>query len=1042
MKKSIKKYNVLGAGLFLSAIFLFASCKNFFNGGKIINDIEDAVEYSLSKEYTVRVAVDASNGTLVAGGGDHKVKVTDKISLAFLNNDSCRFLRWEAVKKSDTEVLLSDYVKFDDPESLETIATILIGSDDILIRPSCYVIPVKGIRISSDCGYVSPSGINDYREGNTYNVFFTPNADYQFLEWEVIDSKTGLAVNEDYVVFDDPFEMNTNWTFNKAPEDEDYGILIRPKCAKRPKVVSSSPTYDSDGVYRDRRLTVMFDQKLTEDIIYYSSEEVQELKSAGYKILSEKVDSEIKYYGYQSEGDDNSIVYKCLKITKLNDPSENLLKFYGVPVLDQGNTGVLRLSTKNNELLPPMTTDILVTVLKDIGVVHSKSNNEKLTVGLASEYSWSYFTNSKFDNENPEINELKLWTAKGGMELGKENFSVASFNADQKSEIWKKRKENNAPDRIWISGKFKDGGSGPKAMSAKVYRINDAVYPAEPSEEAVISYDAKLEVVGSIAEIKSDDGEGEYLDLSSLDEGFYKIIFTVSDKNELRTDSEPFYFVCDHVAPKIPVTVIENDCMRTSVSSEKMKWASDYFDFEKVRIERYEADPQGNISGGVLETTELISGNEYTFTTLENNQQKYAYKIYAVDFNGNESKDYSLYTDNKSPSTVNAVNRISVTGRKETVSWAKADSVDFDHVVIEEIRENIKTKEKDKLIDDVILDNTTFTYDVPERDPSDTYLYHYRFYSVDFAGNKSDLFCDYVEKIAPASLSNVYTGSRFNTVTVYFDTPDDIDFDYVEIQFNGKRINVTSAGRNSHGMMQITNLSEETNYNFNVYAVDFAGNYSEVCTVSEKPGVRNGKTILYYDHTHKELLCSDKLYDKYTESSGVKNGFEALGVVFAKKSDGKKVKVWEIKNDVCGRTRGWTSGDNGDGIDDYKTYTEKNKTKPLNLSYPNTLTIYPYLVWVKNPESPVTWFLPTYNECNAVFAVKGTLTETYASLKNKGYTKASVYDPDTDGGKGTMYFIENYGAVFYMATGGYCRCNENTFTTVSHYLCEVDLSMP
>ena len=52
-------------------------------------------------------------------------------------------------------------------------------------------------------------------------------------------------------------------------------IKIVPATKERPHVISNTPVYESTGVYRDSKISVMFDKDISEGSIYWTLEELK-----------------------------------------------------------------------------------------------------------------------------------------------------------------------------------------------------------------------------------------------------------------------------------------------------------------------------------------------------------------------------------------------------------------------------------------------------------------------------------------------------------------------------------------------------------------------------------------------------------------------------------------------------------------------------------------------------------------------------------------------------------------------------------------------
>ncbi len=405
------------------------------------------------------------------------------------------------------------------------------------------------IKITSSQGNISPNGIYNFKISDGDNLFFTANSDYQFIRWIVWDEKANKDISDEgYITIDDAKKTNTNFTFAKVPENiSDMKICLMPMCEKRPKIVSATPAYDSNGVYRDRRISVMFNKIMDESSIYYTDEEIEKITADGFKLL--ELDDSGKFYGYWDGSDPKSIVFKNISITKRTDPNFNLLYCYKPPYLDTNDKSVLRIDTKSGNAAPVEATDILVTIGEKMAC-----NINSNFVNLGADYEWAYRTNTNIDTDPPLFVSLSVQFGdenqtdyKSGNKLlasGTDDFNIGSSCATY----------NLRSKKVWLKGGFEDGGSGPNSLKWNVYKIDSKYYPC--SNELV--YDGQVDnllIMGATAEIKQKKSDGNYSDgvlidlpLKDTDEGLYRLEIICTDKNE-KTDSKSYYFVHDVKPP-------------------------------------------------------------------------------------------------------------------------------------------------------------------------------------------------------------------------------------------------------------------------------------------------------------------------------------------------------------------------------------------------------------------------------------------------------------------------------------------------------------
>lgn len=887
MKTNSSIRKSLGTVLLISTVLMsnyFTSCENFLKGSEIVDSINSAIEYANAESYIIRISADDETGTITTGAGDRDLKVTDTINVGFKVSPRYKFVRWEAVKKSDESVLMSDYVEFEDKTALETKVKLVKKSDDLLIKPLCelsmdftscipvnntksgiernsqieltftnplstendvskiqilieddkgdvengalyfqptvitenkiiiksvkdnlipvqqgelktvtivipedfkyiganneekfigfemsysytvnyqtcdklhvvfgleehdggkfriqnmndeslsfnyslgqmdtiifkpsadyrflnweyakdghllvdeklndvinnltYVdgyckednsyaakieifnssnedtnflfkakvekIPTAQFQITSKFGRISPNGKFTYKEGDDVNLFFTADPDYQFIRWRLINGNTGKEIdNQEYVKFENEKEFNTSFTFQKVPENNNFLLVVEAECAKRPKVVSATPMYDSDGVYRDRRIVVMFDNEMDDSSIYFNEEELKELLilrdgedfntevlRSGYTLLKDSKHGN-KCYGYYKESDSNSYVYKNIQITRRTNVNENLLQYYDAPCFDENDSSKIIIeSLKTNS--PPGGVEILVSISGNMNCTKG-TESHKTQISIGSMYIWSYYTNGREDSDPPVFNTIDVRFAKknqtqfdsSALQLAEDVLAISNNPKDGIP------KYNHKQRKLWVKGDFTDSGSGPASLKWSITKINDKYYPSNSNIEVL---SGKVEgddyyqegknkvIIGGLSGLES---KGIFIDYEKAvtEEGLYRFSLTAADNNGC-TNTRNYYFVYDQTPPeasKVYIGAVGKKRFRINYT------VSECVDYAYLEI----SGPTSRI----LESG--VKGNEYyeEITLGEGNSFKNIYCIQNVDFAGNKSEPVNI----------------------------------------------------------------------------------------------------------------------------------------------------------------------------------------------------------------------------------------------------------------------------------------------------------------------------------------------------------------------------------------------------------------
>ncbi len=468
--------------------------------------------------------------------------------------------------------------------------------------------PSYPILVTSSYGKISPNETLECKETDTISLMFNADSNYQFIRWRVVDRKTNKEIeNQDNIEFDDIYDNNTKFTLNKGLAG--LNVLIEPYCEIRPKVVSATPLYDTNGVYRDRPIVIMFNKEMSEKSIYWTEEELKSMnvplenafEATGITYYENGINKKY-YHAYWDGSNPNSYVFKNISITKYTNDSINYLQHYGIPKFDDSNTRVLRIPSKietvDNKIVskaPPSATDILVTLNKNL---FYEINNNK--INLSEEYSWTYATNLDTDVAPPEFDTTTFEVHFADIEQDtyrseKEKIDKSILDKVNNTPVTNIPKFNAKNKSFWVKGKFTDKGSGPGNLQWYITKVNSTYYPASRNILVAQGRVLELSIVGQNATIgtganANTETGGVLIDVSEnlangykdLPEGTYALYFEAFDKNGQGTKSDPFYFVYD-VTPPAASTVSYASTIAKDVV-EVRKYANSTSDYYKTDI--------------------------------------------------------------------------------------------------------------------------------------------------------------------------------------------------------------------------------------------------------------------------------------------------------------------------------------------------------------------------------------------------------------------------------------------------------------------------
>lgn len=121
-------------------------------------------------------------------------------------------------------------------------------------------ISVRVLSVSGQ-GTTTPSGPTTQKVDVPFNVLDQTSETYGFLEWQAFstsDAEQKEPLDETVITFTDKKLSDTIATIHVPRND----ILIQPKCAKRPKIVSTSPSVAMTGVFKNVAVRIYFSEKI------------------------------------------------------------------------------------------------------------------------------------------------------------------------------------------------------------------------------------------------------------------------------------------------------------------------------------------------------------------------------------------------------------------------------------------------------------------------------------------------------------------------------------------------------------------------------------------------------------------------------------------------------------------------------------------------------------------------------------------------------------------------------------------------------------
>ncbi len=300
---------------------------------------------------------------------------------------------------------------------------------------------------------VKPAGGEaQQKPSDVFDLSFEPSADYEFVTWKVTSKKISDAADlQNYIKINDPDKVETTVTFKKPLDD----IIITPVVVRRPKILSYSPIYTGSLSLKDTKIQVIFDKKMDRSSIYYSLDEINELKDelglSDQDFLPENaVPGMTDIYGYKKNGE---YIYKNILI-KNNDEQTNINNRFSAPYFENPTTLII---PANRDSLPDAFSFISVSIDKSFCYEVEYENISK-KIGLFESKDWVYQVNSQDDSIPPNLLDLEIQMKDEGEQ--KKDLQIQPSDTVFDNHKWVEEIHKLKEKKIYIKFKAADEGSG------------------------------------------------------------------------------------------------------------------------------------------------------------------------------------------------------------------------------------------------------------------------------------------------------------------------------------------------------------------------------------------------------------------------------------------------------------------------------------------------------------------------------------------------------------------------------------------------------
>lgn len=689
MHLSTKK--VFKSLLFVFLLIQFTSCDNFLKGSDIKNQLDKTIDYANATECTIIVKSDPIYGAFLSDG-EKKCRVGYSIDLQYtVTTIDYNFLGFEAVSSVDNQTSRDSFVEFtiNNPEEAAETRTykitvkLLKAANDIIIQPKFekfenadYKLdwPYNAdLKLKGTFGEFNPvKGVYNLICGRSYNISFDPEPDYEFIYWQVYDEVTGNVIPDGtYIQFTDVSKASAEFKFLGVPKNTKIKLAVRPIVVERPQILSYSPIYLAEGVFKDSTIQVVFDYDMDEYSIYYTDNELKELRdTVGEEnilppiTLVKNQTTVQRYYGYKQtemvidengdEQEEEVYYYKNISI-KDNEYYQNRNKWFKAPYFDNPRT--LSIPTENGEQIPDYF-QFLVTIEKDFFYKKDNFTEEGKNVTMAASRKWIYLVKDVCDNVPPSVatdNDIRVSIK-----------TDTTYSAITKTASIPTPAANtvfNVSKKLKFEVKLTDTGSGPSSnFDLIIDKVQDASY-SNITPINVVEKNISYQRVTSQNAIYNKE-----LDFSSLDSGVYKVSFKFKDRSGKPldyppSDSNQFYFMIDE-ANTMKNAGADDTSTKDTDYRLKVKW-TEAKDLAKTSI-RYKKSSDTSWSSPVI-VNRGTTTKEFNGLTTDT---QYDFELTYTDFANNIATE----TINK---TTGKLDSISVSGTPSKTTYYKFNNDDF-----------------------------------------------------------------------------------------------------------------------------------------------------------------------------------------------------------------------------------------------------------------------------------------------------------------------------------------------------------------------------
>jgi len=458
-----------------------------------------------------QITVKTTPGAGLLTGESGEYQIGSSVEFTFATDESAKFLGWEITKFpldcADETITTED--------GKEKLILAINDKGSINIEAQSEFRKQITIKLDGKNGRFNTIESKKYYKDDVLNLTFTPDDSYGFVQWKFFDSNNSeiadiASILKEEVVVKDSTYVETIFTVL----DDNQDIRIEAVTDIRPKILLGTPEYNSNGVNRDSRIRVLFNQNMRQNDESYN----------------------IKDY---------------ITITNLVTGEDYLSEYYEEPQFVNEKTLIIKAKEDH---LPPEASEVSVDINKDI--------QNKNGIGLKENYTWMFFVGREVDETAPLFKSLTVVGMKNDAEEDTSIYS-STFGSDKISSLTNK-----------LFAKYKliklnatildEGSSNVGCFYVDVIKVRDT--EGNVVSDSIINTVVcpVLSVVGAEAQCNNWIINTEE-DLGITDNGTYRLEFHADDNsgntrkygdlvkdssnNVLQPANDPIHLVGDYVLP-------------------------------------------------------------------------------------------------------------------------------------------------------------------------------------------------------------------------------------------------------------------------------------------------------------------------------------------------------------------------------------------------------------------------------------------------------------------------------------------------------------